>query len=70
MIYWLHLPLKNQTGEDQTYNRGEQQTVNSKPSFAFEIKYVTQQKSTKSYVESDLQCITLPATHKRNQIQN
>lgn len=48
-------------GEDQTYNRGEQHTVNSKPPFDFETKYVTGQKSTKSYVESDLQCITLPA---------
>lgn len=57
-------------GEDQTYNRGEQQTVNSKPSFDFETKYVTRQKSTKSHIESDLQCITLPATPKRNQIQN
>ena len=42
-------------GEDQTYNRGEQQTVNSKPSFDFETKYVTRQKSTKSCVESVLQ---------------
>lgn len=57
-------------GEDQTYNRGEQQTVNSKPSFDFETKYITRQQSTKSHVESDLQCITLPATPKRNKIQN
>lgn len=45
-------------GEDQTYNRGEPHTINSKPSFDFETKYVTRQKNTKSYVESDLQCIT------------
>ena len=57
-------------GEDQTYNRGEQHTVNSKPSFDFETKYITWQKTTKSYVENDLQCITFPTTRKRNQIQN